>query len=393
MIKKIILEKLYLLFIIILIGGYSAMSMLTTEHTSILGENKDSLLLKILTSFLLISACVCSITNTQYLKWNRIGKTLLFLSIYMAVWRVICLSPTVGLLSYIYHPMRDILIIVLFTFSYIIASKSEELSNFYSTGMFIALLITAFYYYKNWSFANEIDQAHLGTAYYALFLLPTILLTPSKWLRYVSTIIVGVIILSSFKRGGLIALVLGLVTYFFVKEVLFQKKFGKLIWFVVILVVLFIVLMIADNAMGNVLSTRLANISEDGGSGRDQVWKATWYMIKTTLDEQIIFGHGFNAVLRDSPLGLSAHNDFLEMLYDYGIVGFIPYLVLHFSLIKYLFRAIKAHDKRSPVIAFAYVMFFVLSMISHVIVYPWSALMAIFWGIMLPSQTNVIIEK
>ena len=393
MIKKIVIEKIYLLFTIIAIGGYSAMSMLTTEHTSILGENRDPMLLKILTGFLIISACGYSIMNNQYLKLNRIGKTLLFLSVYMAVWRLICLSPTVGLLSYIYHPMRDILIIALFISSYIIVSKSEELSNFYSTGMFLALLITAFYYYQNWTFANEIDQTHLGTAYYALFLLPTILLTPNKLLKYISTIIVGIIILSSFKRGGMIALVLGLVTYFFVKEVLFQKKFGKLIWFIVIVVVLFIVLMIVDNAMGNILTTRLANISEDGGSGRDQVWETTWYMIKTTLDEQIIFGHGFNAVLNDSPLGLSAHNDFLEMLYNYGIVGFIPYIVLHFSLIKYLFKAIKAHDKRSPVIAFAYVMFFILSMISHVIVYPWSALMATFWGIMLPPQTNVIIEK
>ena len=76
MLKRIVLEKIYLFIIIVLVGGYSAMSMLTTEHTSILGENKDSLLLKILTSSLLISACVYSITNTQYLKWNRIGKTL-----------------------------------------------------------------------------------------------------------------------------------------------------------------------------------------------------------------------------------------------------------------------------------------------------------------------------
>ena len=52
MLKRIVLEKIYLFIIIILVGGYSAMSMLTTEHTRILGENKVSLLLKILTSLL-----------------------------------------------------------------------------------------------------------------------------------------------------------------------------------------------------------------------------------------------------------------------------------------------------------------------------------------------------
>ena len=46
MLKKIIIEKLYLLFIIVLIGGYSTMSMLTTEHDS-LYVAEDPILLKL----------------------------------------------------------------------------------------------------------------------------------------------------------------------------------------------------------------------------------------------------------------------------------------------------------------------------------------------------------
>ena len=89
----------------------------------------------------------------------------------MAIMRVVGLPLTAGMLSYIYQPMKDLLIVMLFISGYIISSKSKELYDFYTNGIFVALLITALYYYKNWTFANEVDQAHLGTAYYTLFIL------------------------------------------------------------------------------------------------------------------------------------------------------------------------------------------------------------------------------
>ena len=46
MIKKIIIEKLYFLFIIVFIGGYSTMSMLTIERDSIY-TTEDSVLFKL----------------------------------------------------------------------------------------------------------------------------------------------------------------------------------------------------------------------------------------------------------------------------------------------------------------------------------------------------------
>ena len=59
-----------------------------------------------------------------------------------------------------------------------------------------------------------------------------------------------------------------------------------------------------------------------------------------------------NAIIavKNSPLELSSHNDFLEMLFNYGIIGFVPYLVLHFQLIKQIFTGIKMHNKNAIII-------------------------------------------
>lgn len=388
MLKKIFIEKIYLLFIIIFIGGYSIMSMLTTEHDS-LYVAEDPILLKLFVGLLFVSVAFYIVSNIRYVHVNKIGHILLFLSCYMAIWRVIDLPLTVGVLSYFYQPMCDLLIILIFIFAYILSSKSKEILDFFATGMIVAMLITAFFYYKNWTFANEVDEAHLGTSYYVLFLLPTLLLTPRKWLRYVGLIITGLVLFSSFKRGGVIAFVLAIVVYLFVKEVLVERKFTRLLVFLIAMIALFIILILVDNAMGNIISERILNIREDGGSGRDQVWDITWNMIKTSNSEHLMFGHGYDAVLKNSPLELSSHNDFLEMLFNYGIIGFVPYLVLHFQLIKQIFTGIKMHNKNASIMAFTYTIFFILSMISHIIVYPWMCLIVIPWG-MLSADNRLI---
>lgn len=388
MLKKIVLEKIYLLFTIIAIGGYSTMSMLTTEHDSIYTA-EDSVLLKLLVGALFMMMAFYVLLNNRYLHINKIGRILLFLSCYMVVWRVIDLPITAGILAYFYQPMRDMLIVLMFIFAYVISSKSKELQDFFASRMIIAMLITAFFYYKNWTFANEVDEAHLGTSYYILFLMPTILFTPHKWLRYIGLLITGVVLFSSFKRGGLIAFVLAIVAYLFVKEVLVERKFTRLLVFLIAVIALFIILIFVDNAFGNIISERILNIQEDGGSGRDQVWATTWNMIKASDTQQLLFGHGHNAVLKCSPLGLSAHNDFLEMLFNYGIIGLVPYLVLHFQLIKQIFMGIKMHNKNASIMAFTYTIFFILSMISHIIVYPWICLIVIPWG-MLSADNRLI---
>ncbi len=379
MIKKIIIEKLYLLFIIILIGGYSVMCMLTMERDSIYTA-EDPIVLKLIVGLLFISVALYVVLNIRYVQVSKIGRVLLFLSCYMAIWRVMDIPVTAGLLSYFYQPMRDLLIIVFFIFAYVLSSKSKELLEFFATGMIIAMLITAFFYYKNWIFANEVDEAHLGTSYYVLFLLPILLLTPHKWLRYVGLVVTGLVLFSSFKRGGVISFVLGIVAYLFVKEVLVERNFIRLLVFIIAIIVLCVILIFVDNAMGNIISERILNIQEDGGSGRDQVWATTWNMIKASDVQQLLFGHGYLAVLRDSPLKLSAHNDFLEVLYNYGIVAFVPYVLLHIRLIQQVFASIRAKHGYAPILAFTYTIFLTLSMISIIILYPLMTLIAITWG-------------
>ena len=389
MLKKIILEKIYILFTIISISGYSIVNMLVNEKDSIY-STEDPLLLKLLVGILFMMSLTYILCNHNLICSNKITRLLLFLSAYMAIWRVISLPITASLFAYLYQPMRDLLIINLFLCTYIISTKSEELTKFFSTSMIFALLITSFFYYKNWTFANEVDQVHLGTSYYVLFLLPIVLFASTNWIKILALLVTATVVFSSFKRGGSIALIGATVVYLFVKNILLERKFSKLIWFITIIFLLMLLLIYIDNAMGNIISERIMNITEDGGSGRDEVWATTWKMIKRSDFGHLILGHGYDAVSKNSLLELSAHNDFLEVLYNYGIISLIPYLLIHIHLIKQICKSIKEQDKCAPIMSFTYVIFIVLSMISHVIVYPWAVLIAMTWGLFNNPKFNSI---
>ena len=308
------------------------------------------------------------------------GRVLCVLSVYMAIARMAVLPPTVGALSYIYQPMRDVVVVLFFLFTSTLAAKSDELKDFFATWIIVGMLIIAYFFLQNWRFMNAIDEAHMGTAYWILFLMPILLHTPHKWLRYAGLILVGAILFASFKRGGILAFGCGLLAYLFVKEILIGRKFTKLIFFVIAIMALAIVFIVVDNALDNLFTERFMNIKDDGGSGRDQVWATTWRMIQQSEFEHLLFGHGHNSVLTNSPLRLSAHNDFLECIYDFGLFGSLFYFMLHISLIRQIFRNIRLRNPEAAIMAFTYSFFLILSFMSHVLIYPWLAFMGLSWG-------------
>lgn len=388
MLKKIVIEKLYLLVTILALGIWGAVNMLQGEHESI--AEGDSPLLKALQGLIFVLVSGYLLVNHKHVHLGHFGAWLLFLCIYMAVARVAVLPFTVGILSYVYQPMRDVFVFLLFLFTATIANKSDELRDFFSTWIIVGMLIIAYFFLQNWRFVNAGGEYHMGTAYWILFLFPILLYTPYKWLRYAGLVLVGAVLFASFKRGGILAFGFGLFAYLFVKEILIGRKINKLIYFLIALFAMAVVFIVVDNALDNVFTERFLNIKDDGGSNRDQVWATTWQMIQQSDFENLLFGHGHNSVLTNSPLGLSAHNDFLECIYDYGIFGSLFYFMLHISLIRQIFRNIRLRNPEAAVMAFTYSFFLILSLMSHVFIYPWLAFMGLSWGIGSASERKAL---
>lgn len=252
-----------------------------------------------------------------------------------------------------------------------------------AVGVQVILLIQYFLIYST---ANLFDEAHLITSYYPLFILPLVLIHPSKLIKYASIIIIIIAVFASFKRGGLIALVMGLLVYIFCSRHNQAKGIKSLLYITLAIALLSsIFIFIAMSEYGGVIE-RIMSISDDGGSGRIDVWATTWEMIAGSDLIRFGIGHGFNAVLLDSPIELSAHNDLLEAWYDFGIIGLLLYVASLISLFRYTKHLIRKKSPIAPSFAMMLTIMVILTLISHVLIYYFMALCSMTLGLLMGQQ-------
>jgi O-antigen ligase len=80
-----------------------------------------------------------------------------------------------------------------------------------------------------------------------------------------------------------------------------------------------------------------------------------------------IFGNGHMSTTKYSWENLTAHNDFLEIVYNYGIINFIFYVLFFLSTIGYTIRSIRQKNKYAPALAAILTIFAVLSVVSIIV--------------------------
>ena len=229
----------------------------------------------------------------------------------------------------------------------------------------LACLYSYFSIYSTYNILGE--RGHFGVAYYALYLLPIMLACDKRWLRVISILIVSVIIISSIKRGGLIALVLGLFAYLIVSKVITKKGLKTAVILFITLVALVILFYVLINYLGDNIIERLSDRDDETGSGRLDIWNSLIQRLSIQDFEFWIFGNGHLSTTKYSWENLTAHNDFLEIIYNYGIINLVFYVFFFVSTILYTIRAIRQKNKYAPALAAILTIFAVLSVVSIII--------------------------
>ena len=76
-------------------------------------------------------------------------------------------------------------------------------------------------------------------------------------------------------------------------------------------------------------------------------------------------------MVRNSRYVLSAHNDYLEAWFDFGLVGMLLYIISLLLLFKDILKCLKAKKEYAPAMSILGVLIVVLTMISHIAIYYW----------------------
>lgn len=279
----------------------------------------------------------------------------------------------------------SILHILLFLCYYKFAYNIED-KCFYLLLIIILIAFSITYYQIHEIVFLQLSTSSIWVSAYVVILLPLVLLIPNKVLRTICIAIIIVVVLTNTKRTALIATFLALFLYYIINtNVKNRSLLNTIIVFAFLFIVANFVFDYFDTISDNALSGRFKDMDQsDGVEGRIDIYKKIISLIGDFDFVALLVGKGYDSVAKY--IDYSAHNDILEVLFDYGILGLVLYLRLHYSIIK---QTVRLWNNKSPYtasLASSYVIFLIFTLFSHVIIYMTFSLFAIGWGYIIGKE-------
>lgn len=237
--------------------------------------------------------------------------------------------------------------------------------------------------YSHISRLIELDLVGDNAVFYPLLMVPWIACISNMTKRWVMLALVALCAISALKRSGIIIISASAFLLYYGDFIHRQRLHLKTILMALFVIAgMFVIVEYKADSISD-LGHRFDLIKEDGGSGRDGIYEDVYNRYISSSIEKQILGHGFDGVRRDSSyiVPVSAHNDFLEVLYDFGAIGFLLYVLIHFSLIKWTIHLLRARSRLAFPVLISYVCFVVMSIVSHLVLYPtYFGLLVAFWA-------------
>lgn len=264
-------------------------------------------------------------------------------------------------------------------FSTVINKNNEVLTFLQKWSFWIFLIFSVISLYFIPRSVRDIGLfSSLNTGYYVLLSYPLVMLGNARWKKIVATVLLIIIVFLSLKRGGIVAVVLGYSLYFLLSSN--KHLVRKLVVAGVSVTLLIYALPKINEYTNGTLMVRYEFTQNQGDEeGRASMYPIVWRSVWDSSPAEILVGHGHNGVVNDNVLqGLSAHNDYLEFLYDYGVFGLILLLVYQFRLFRITIRSHKTKECFLSTI-FALTSIVVLSMVSIIFSYYYFLLIIPFW--------------
>lgn len=287
-------------------------------------------------------------------------------------------------------------LVVFWTF-YLCSDESKAGQSIILLGYFVCLCLNL-YTVAMYQFAGA-ARAMPSDIYFSLGLFPFALqLLKNKKLKTIVIVAEFFAVFMVNKRTALISFVIALVVYFLVNSYVNEgsKFFGTIKTIIIVAVAVTLFYYISkyfDDKYNLNIYYRLFRITEDGGSGRDDIYQNVWQGFKDSTFLRQLFGHGMNTAGQVGGAG-QAHNDFLEILYDYGIFALISVAVFYVSVIFEAFRLIKRKSPFAAAFAFSVIIGLFLAMFSYFLVfYTYVTCIMAFWGYALALERKRLITE
>jgi len=215
--------------------------------------------------------------------------------------------------------------------------------------------------------------AVVNMVYGVMVFMPWLTLLDKK--KYLFSLgIVFIVVLVSMKRGAVIAFPLMLSTSILVEAYVNKKGLIRpALKIIMALIIFFVGLLAADQFSNGFLSKRFSSKDLADGSGRVNLYQAGLEIISQRSFEDLMIGRGSGSsekvvrtAMRDEVIGASMHNEWIEFLFSFGVLGVMFYMLLFCTLVGKMLKLIKISSSYAPAYAMAIVYIFTVGMVGQI---------------------------
>lgn len=217
----------------------------------------------------------------------------------------------------------------------------------------------------------------LHVSYYVAFLLPVIYTCDKAWVKYLATMLAFVVSFFSYKRGAVFAIGASSLI-FFISQIFYGGLRSRVFNFTMIAIILYYLVYFFSSGADDVeyMMNRISGMEDDRGSGRGDIYEFFLAQIGDFNLFDYFFGRGGKATIVVNN-GMTAHNDWIELFYDYGIFVFVLWLVFivrQISVLRMMYHGYAPVSLATLCILLCYL---ITSSVSHVFFFGYSYLFMI----------------
>lgn len=338
--------------------------------------------IRFISIFIMIVLLFINLILNYKKKLSNIFLSFTFYSIYILL--ILLIRNQINITSL----MTTLLFPIVFLFSYSYNWDKNAFNKVMNFQFYFLWLLTILYLYTKF-YVHHSGGLMVNSVYYIVFLLPYIYSLKSKTKKCIGKYIILIVSLLSMKRTAIIITVGSIIIELFLywnslkKEII--KRYFKITLFILILCI--IVFSLETNMNFNILD-RFSNILDDGGSGRMTIYQMVIDGLLSGTVTNFLFGNGFNAAISVTS-GYSAHNDSLEIFYNFGFFGYILYFNIIYILIKYGYVLKKKKNNYYLAYVISIYIFVVMGLFSNVIFVPtYVILLSLFWALCIKNYKS-----
>lgn len=282
--------------------------------------------------------------------------------------------------SNIFHVTFGPMTFILF---YVISLNYNKVKIILFIGFIIIYIISIYLIYTNLIYFIGVqigeDTEVTNLIFWSLCPLPLLLLYDKKWIQISIVFITTFFVILTGKRSAFIIIVLSLLVYMFN---FIKGRYKVFSIFILLLIVIgasyFVEEYIYDTFLG--VLERMNNIKDDQGSSRIPLYMGVFDVMKNNDFIDWLVGRGYSSILITKHT--NAHNDALQMLFEYGIIGLAVYIIFIINLIR---RTNLLRKQKSPYYigyAISLIITIILGLVSNLIVfYSYFAFLCAYWGV------------